>query len=285
MGSREEQKSETYGRPRTSLSLPHHECFYDILTWMYSKDKKRLKNVAADIDNLLRLLHLGEELKMNEDFYGALLAGGEFALSIQHFESELWSRTAFTFPILLKVIEAMQLSNQEKLIALLSWMKEDFAKFPYSTAECSREREIELLTSLDFYTLHDYIKERQLMSGLDTAFLAELYKEFPSLVGLFDTETVFKEFALLGGAKVWCKICKKVFLSPVDAARSAECEKRLYHPRSFVASFRSLSEKQMPCLHSGCAKKLQRNEFPCCHQPSHSEGCTMGEGKHFLVVD
>ena len=38
-GPREEHRSDAYGRPRTSLSLPHHECFYDVLTWMYAKDK------------------------------------------------------------------------------------------------------------------------------------------------------------------------------------------------------------------------------------------------------
>ena len=252
---------------------------------MYTKDKKRLKKAAMETESLLSLLNLGIHLKMNDDFFNVLLVESDISLSIKDFETDLWSRTAFTFAVLVKVVEAMKLSNQEKLIALLSWMKEDYATFPCTTPEAEKERELELLTSLDYFTLRTYIKENKLMSGLDTMFLHELFKEFPKLTGLFDAEIIFREFGLMGGSKIWCKICKKVFVSPLEAVRSPECEIKLYHPRSLVTSFRNLTEQQVGCEHTGCNKKMQRNEFPCCHQQSHSEGCTMGEGKHFIVFE
>jgi len=252
---------------------------------MYTKDKKRLKKAAMETESLLALLNLGVFLKMGEDFFQTLLIENPINLSIKDFETELWSRNAFTFPVLCKVVEAMKLSNQEKLIALLSWMKEDFAHFPYSTPDAEKEREIELMTSMDYFNLRAYIKDNKLMSGIDTAFMQELIKEFPKLTGLLDATTIFNEYGLLGGRKIWCKICKKVFASPLDAVKFPECEIKLYHPKSFVTSFRTLAEQSKGCLHTGCNKKLARNEFPCCHQPSHTEGCVTGEGKHFLVFE
>ncbi len=281
----EPEKSEQLTHLKTPISIPHSDYFFDILTWMYTKDRKRLKKAAMETESLLCLLNLGVFLKMNEEFFTVLLCDGPINLSIKDFETELWSRTAFTFPVLVKVVEAMKLSNQEKLIAALSWMKEDYMKYPYSTPESEKEREIELLTSMDYYNLRSYIKDNKLMSGLDTMFLQELFKEFSKLTGLFDSETIFAEFGLLGGHKIWCKICKKTFVSPLEAVQNPECEIRLYHPKSFVTSFRNLAEQQTVCGHAGCTKKLQRNEFPCCHQPSHSEGCVMGEGKHFIVIE
>ncbi|MDR3549536.1 MAG: hypothetical protein P4M11_14930 [Candidatus Pacebacteria bacterium] len=281
----EHDKIEQLAYLKTPISIPHSEYFFDILTWMYTKDKKRLKKAALETESLLSLLNLGVFLRMHDDFFNVLLVENPINLSIKDFETELWSRTAFSFQVLVKVVEAMKLSNHEKLIALLSWMKEDFVTFPYSTPEAEKERETELLTSMDYCVMRGYIKDNKLMSGVDTLFLVELFKEFGKLSGLLDSEAIFKEFGMLGGRKVWCKICKRVFASPMDAARNPECEIRPYHPRSFVTSFRTLGEQQTGCGHAGCTKKLQRNEFPCCHQPSHSEGCTMGEGKHFIVIE
>ena len=281
----EYDKTEQLTHLKTPITVPHVDYFFDLLTWMYTKDKKRLKKLAAETESLLCLLNLGVYLKMNEDLFSVLLGEGAINLSIKDFETELWSRTEFTFPVLVKVVEAMKLSNQEKLIAALSWMKENFIKYPYTTAESEKEREIELLTSMDYYNLRKYIKENKLMSGVDTAFLKELFREFPKLTGLFDSGIIFTEFGLLDGHKIWCKICKKVFASPIDIIRNPECEIRPYHPKSFVTSFRTLADQQTGCGHGGCVKKLQRNEFSCCHQQSHSEGCVTGEGKHFIVFD
>ena len=268
---------------KTSITIPHGDHFFDQLTWMYSKDKIRLKKAALETDNLLRMLSLGIFLKMKDDFFNALLES-DIHVGLKDFETENWSRTAFTFPVLEKILEVLNLSPEEKIIALLSWLKEDFGAYPYNTDECGRQREMELLTSLDFYLVRNYISGNKLLTFVSSEYLSQVMAEFKKLNGLFDSQTVLKHFGLVGTHKIWCKICKKSFTSAHDITLNPKCEPRLFHPKGYVTSFRQLKNKTK-CAHGDCGRNIQRNEYACCHLPSHSPGCIMSEGSHLLIFE
>jgi hypothetical protein len=164
---------------------------------------------------------------------------------------------------------------------LLSWLKEIDTK--QKKVIDSKETLEEILTSIDLFLVRNYIKSNNLMSGLIYKEISELTIMFPNLHSAFDTSTVIREYAFSSGKKLICIICKKEFASPFEVIQSLSCVGEPYHPKNFVAQ--RIEKNNLNCLHDGCSKKISKMELSCCHKPFNSPGCTMGEGRHLIIIE
>ena len=307
----EQQKTQKEGFRyiKTYITVPQGEFFWDLLIWIYCKDKKRLRKAAMETESILALLTLGIYLKMKEDYFEALFVENKINISLSDFSTDLWSRKSFTFAVLKKLLTALNLNQEEKLLGLFSWLKADKEKFAFSTTSCQKQLKIELQTSMEVFKVREYIEKHKLMYNLKTGFLMHLLTSFPLLTPVFDVRILIKEYAHLSSYSIHCRICKRTFESAMDVIFNSKCERKLYHPRSFATTFRDLEETKEnaresrdgkdgkdgkdvkekdiknTCMHLECKRKAARNQYQCCHLGPHVEGCTMGEGTHYIIIN
>ena len=268
---------------KTYINLPSSDYFFDILTWIYSKDIKRLSLIADDQESYLSILSLGVFLGLSQEFFNSIIEACEIKLDINLIKSELWSRFQFPFEVLTSLIDLMPNENYSlKFFSLVSWLKEEKNKNledieDYENVDTA---ELDLLTCDDFFKVKNYIKEKNICENLGINDLTLFKNEFPKLMPILDYSYIINKYVENSKAKISCRICK---LQGKDLKIFTEkkCQEKLYHPKKFVQLQRQIVSK---CNHSGCNKKISINEFPCCHQQNLGEGCLMSNGNHILSV-
>ena len=259
---------------KTYINLPSSDYFFDILTWIYSKDIKRLSLIADDQESYLSILSLGVFLGLSQEFFDSIIEACEIKLDINLIKSELWSRFQFPFEVLTSLIDLMPNENYSlKFFSLVSWLKEEKNKNledieDYENVDSS---ELDLLTCDDFFKVKNYIKEKNICENLGINDLTLFKNEFPKLMPILDYSYIINKYVENSKAKISCRICK---LQGKDLKIFTEkkCQEKLYHPKKFIQLQRQIVYK---CNHCGCNKKISINEFPCCHQQNLGEGCLM----------
>ena len=269
---------------KTYINIPHSEFFFDILTWLYSKDIKRLSFIADDQESYLSILSLGVFLGLKQEFFSSIVNACEMKLDEELINSELWSRFQFPFEVLTSLIELMPKENYSlKFFALIFWLKEDKNK-NFEDAEDEYEdvdnSELDLLTCDDFFKIKDYIKETKICQNLTIEDLIRFRNEFPKLLPILDYNYIIDKFVENSKVKISCRICK-LQGNDLKIFTEKKCQEKLYHPKKFIQLQRQIVSK---CNHNGCTKKIAINEFPCCHQQNLGEGCLMSNGNHILSV-
>ena len=268
---------------KTYINIPQSEFFFDILTWMYSQDKERLIMIADEPDNFLGVLNLGIFLELKESFFNIILNNCEVKLDLNLINNNLWSRFCFNFEVLLKLLEFMNEKDYLlKISALLSWLKYD-SKIKIKNnifEEDINNRELELLTSKEYFLVKDYIKNNHLIYNLKLNELYEIKNNYSHLIPILDFGFLFEKFIEKNNYKIHCKICGK-FGKNVEEFNSMNCVVKLYHPKKFITFQRQITNK---CEHENCKKKININEYPCCHKPNHVEGCLLSNGNHILSI-
>ena len=268
---------------KTYINIPQSEFFFDILTWMYSQDKERLIMIADEPDNFLGVLNLGIFLELKESFFNIILNNCEVKLDLNLINNNLWSRFCFNFEVLLKLLEFMNEKDYLlKISALLSWLKYD-NKIKIKNnifEEDINNRELELLTSKEYFLVKDYIKNNHLIYNLKLNELFEIKNNYSHLIPILDFGFLFEKFIEKNNYKIHCKICGK-FGKNVEEFNSMNCVVKLYHPKKFITFQRQITNK---CEHENCKKKININEYPCCHKPNHVEGCLLSNGNHILSI-
>ena len=276
---------------KTYINIPHSEFFFDILTWIYSKDIKRLSFIADDQESYLSILSLGVFLGLKHEFFSSIVNACEMKLDEELINSELWSRFQFPFEVLTSFIELMPKENNSlKFFALISWLKEDNRNKKNDnmgkTEEGEEEyedvdySELDLLTCDDFFKIKDYIKEKKICQTLDINDLIRFRNEFPKLLPILDYSYIIDKFVENSKVKISCRICR-LQGNDLKIFTEKKCQEKLYHPKKFIQLQRQIISK---CNHNGCTKKIAINEFPCCHQQNLGEGCLMSNGHHILSV-
>jgi len=276
---------------KTYINIPHSEFFFDILTWIYSKDIKRLSFIADDQESYLSILSLGVFLGLKHEFFSSIVNACEMKLDEELINSELWSRFQFPFEVLTSLIELMPKENNSlKFFALISWLKEDKrnkkSENSGKTEEGEEEyedvdySELDLLTCDDFFKVKDYIKEKKICQTLDIDDLIRFRKEFPKLLPILDYSYIIDKYVENSKVKISCRICR-LQGNDLKIFTEKKCQEKLYHPKKFIQLQRQIISK---CNHNGCTKKITINEFPCCHQQNLGEGCLMSNGHHILSV-
>lgn len=267
---------------KTFIDVPHPEYFFDILTWIYSKDSHRLSCAADEPESFLSILSLGIHLELCDGFFTSMLTTCDIQLDENLIQNTQWSRFCFTFEVLVNLIELMpKESFLLKVCALLSWLKEDNTLKLTSEDDYINERELELLTSKEFFMVKDFVNKNKIEEKMTIADLGYIKCKYPFLVPIFDIDYLINKYIENSKMKISCKICGKKGTNIQEFA-SIPCEIKLYHPRSFVMLQRQLTSK---CEHEDCKKKLAINEFPCCHKASHVDGCLLSDGNHLLQFE
>lgn len=276
---------------KTYINIPHSEFFFDILTWFYSKDIKRLSFIADDQESYLSILSLGVFLGLKHEFFSSIVNACEMKLDEELINSELWSRFQFPFEVLTSLIELMPKENNSlKFFALISWLKEDNRNKKNDIMGKTEEgeevyedvdySELDLLTCDDFFKIKDYIKEKKICQTLDINDLIRFRKEFPKLLPILDYSYIIDKYVENSKVKISCRICR-LQGNDLKIFTEKKCQEKLYHPKKFIQLQRQIISK---CNHNGCTKKISINEFPCCHQQNLGEGCLMSNGHHILSV-
>jgi hypothetical protein len=268
---------------KTYINVPQSEFFFDILTWIYSQDKERLIMIADEPDNFLSILNLGIFLELNESFFNIILNNCEVKLDLNLINNNLWSRFCFNFDVLLKLLNFMcEKDYLLKISALLSWLKFD-NKIKVNNnifEEDVNNKELELLTSKEYFLVEDYIKKNHLIYNLKLNELNEIKNNYSHLIPILDFNYLFEKYVEKNDYKIHCKICGK-FGKNVEEFNSMNCVVKFYHPKKFITFQRQITNK---CEHENCKKKININEFPCCHKANHVEGCLLSNGNHILSI-
>ena len=268
---------------KTYINVPQSEFFFDILTWIYSQNKERLIMIADEPDNFLSVLNLGIFLELNESFFNIILNNCEVKLDLNLINNNLWSRFCFNFDVLLKLLNFMNENDYLlKISALLSWLKYD-NKIKMSNnifEEDVNKRELELLTSKEYFLVEEFIKKNRLINNLKLNELNEIKNNYSHLIPILDFNYLFEKYIEKNGYKIHCKICGK-FGKNVEEFNSMNCVVKFYHPKKFITFQRQITNK---CEHENCKKKININEFPCCHKANHVEGCLLSNGNHILSI-
>lgn len=207
----ETEKKNDIALRKTYIYIPHPEYFFDILTWIYSKDAKRLSLAADEPESFLCILNLGIFLEMNDDFFKTLLEYCEIKLDEDLLVHNLWSRFSFTFEVLTNLLTLMPKDNYFlKVNALLSWLKEDNSQKTSETNDTIREKEFELLTSKDYFLVKNFLAENKFLHNINVNELLILKNKFPNLIPTLDTSYLIEKFIVKPSMKVTCRVCKKV---------------------------------------------------------------------------
>lgn len=267
---------------KTYIDVPHPEYFFDILTWIYSKDPYRLSNAADEPESFLSILSLGIFLELCDEFFNSILTTCEIQLDDKLIQNSQWSRFCFTFEVLVKLIELMPKNNYLlKLCATLSWLKEDNTLNISNENDSIEERELELLTCKEFFMVKDYLKEHKFLDVIKMTDISIIKEKYPKLLPALDLDYLIKRYIEGNIIKISCKICNKK-ANNIAQFINCPCDIKMYHPRNFVFLQRQLGSK---CEHEDCKKKMSINEFPCCHKASHVDGCLMSDGNHMLIFE
>lgn len=196
---------------KTFVYVPHAEYFFDILTWIYSKDPKRLSLAADEPESFLCILNLGIFLEMSDEFFKTLLENCEIKLDEELLNHNLWSRFSFTFEVLTNLLGLMTNDSYFlKVSALLYWLKEDNSQKTSETNDTIKEKEFELLTSKDYFQVKTYLEENKYLEQINVTQLLQLKNKFPNLIPALNTGYLVEQYVAKSALKIACKVCKKV---------------------------------------------------------------------------
>ena len=268
---------------KTYIDVPHPEYFFDILTWIYTKDSHRLSSTADEPESFLSILSLGIFLELCDDFFNSILTTCEIQLDDKLIQNAQWSRFCFTFEVLVNLIELMPKDNYLlKVCSMLSWLKEDNTLPIDDENESVSEKELELLTSKEYFMVKKYLKEEKMLELLTMSDLNVIKEKYPKRLPAIDIDELIEKYIVGNTMKITCKICNRKAKN-IAQFTNIPCEVKLYHPRNFVFLQRQLGSGK--CEHEDCKKKVVINEYPCCHKASHVEGCLLSDGNHLLQFD
>ena len=198
---------------KSFIYIPHPDYFFDLLTWIYSKDSKRLSLAADEPESFLCIMNLGIFLEMNDDFFKTLLENCEIKLDEELFTHYLWSRFSFTFQVLINLLNLMPRDNYYlKLIALLYWLKEDNSQKMSETNDTIKERDFELLTSKDYFQVKKFIAQNRFMNQINVNELLLIKNKFPAHLPVLDTTLLIEKYVINSTLRIICKVCKRVNL-------------------------------------------------------------------------
>lgn len=209
----EDSKQEEFKVIKTYAYVPHPEYFFDILTWIYSRDTDRLSGASDEPESFLCILNLGIFLQMGDLFFKALLEHCEIRLDEELFSHGLWSRLSFTFDVLENLLRRMPDISMLKLNAILHWLKEDNTQKAPDQNETIRDRELELLTSKEYFLAKKYISDHKLLANAQVNDLKDLKSKFNYLVPVLDTKFLLEKFIVNSSMRVACRVCKRVRFS------------------------------------------------------------------------
>lgn len=196
---------------KTFIYVPHPEYFFDILTWIYTKDERRLSIAADEIESFLSILNLGIYLEMNDEFFKTLLENCEIKLDEELLTHHLWSRFSFTYEVLKNLINLMPDNNYFlKMNAVLAWLKEDNTKRSSKQNETIQEKDFELLTSSDFFRAKKFLSENKFLNFLNVRELFAIKQMYPNLIPALDTTNLIERYVNKIQLRIYCRVCKKV---------------------------------------------------------------------------
>ena len=118
------------------------------------------------------------------------------------------------------------------------------------------------------------------MSSLNAKEIGALLEKFPHLNSSFDTSAIVNDFIFSSSKKLICLVCRKDFCSPFEILENSECKGENFHPKNCI----NVKNEKAVCPHEGCSRKFVKGEIACCHKASNSTGCTIGEGKHLIII-
>ena len=196
---------------KTYINIPFSDYFFDILTWIYSKDINRLSLIADDQESYLSILSLGVFLGLSQEFFSSMIDACEMKLDFNLIKSELWSRFQFPFEVLTSLIDLMPKDNFSlRFFALIFWLKEEKDKNLEANDEYEDVdmTEFDLLTCDDFFKVKEYIKEKKICENLGIGDLTLFKKEYPKLIPILDYNYIINKFVENSKAKISCRICK-----------------------------------------------------------------------------
>lgn len=180
-----------------------------------------------------------------------------------------------------KDIKTKQTINLKVIIALLSWLKEDTPKNLNDTA---LYKDLELFTSIEFQLVQNFIRDNKVMEYISVSDLNIIKRKFPELIPALNNEFLIQKHIIKQIIKISCLVCKRVS-NNIQEFNLNSCEVKYYHPKPLITLQRQLNQHNLNCDHENCKKKLNVNEYPCCHKGQFYEGCLLNDGKHILVFE
>lgn len=259
----------------TKINIPNEnesELFFEVLLWMYTKDKTKLKKFAKNFEMLLHLLSLGIFLKMKKEYFNVLLSNLKIIWDKKLFSIPLWTRDKFSFHVLEKIVPLISTSYL-RIYSLISWLK----SIDLNTNKIIKDKEIinKCLHSKDFFLVRNYIKKYKLMYNLSKEELIDLKNNFAEYIDCLDIEGLLNSYLFV---PLSCVVCKNTFNSAYEILNNKVCNNEKYHPPCGPME---------NCQHKGCQKRFRKNEYYCCHKKltEKDSGCLVGEGRHLFVLN
>ena len=259
----------------TKINLPNknsEDLFFEILLWMYKKDKTKLKKFTKNFEMLLYLLSLGIFLKMKKEYFNVLLSNLKIIWDKKLFDNPLWTRDKFSFHILEKIVPLIN-TNYLRIYSMISWLK----SIEIKTNEVIKDKETinKCLKSKDFFLVRNYMKKYKLISGLSKEELIDIKNNFEDYIDALDMDGILNNYLFV---PLTCIICKSEFSSVYEVLDHKNCINGKYHPPCAPME---------NCQHKGCQKRFKKGEYNCCHKKLNEKdsGCLIGEGKHIFVMN
>ena len=238
----------------TKINIPNKnesELFFEVLLWMYTKDKTKLKKFSKNFEMLLHLLSLGIFLKMKKEYFKVLLSNIKIVWDKKLFSIPLWTRDKISFHVLEKIVPLINTSYL-RIFALISWLK----SIDINTNKIINDKEIinNCLKSKDFFLVRNYIKKYKLMYNLSKEELIDLKNNFTEYIDCLDIDGLLNSYLFV---PLSCVICKNEFSSVYEILNNKVCNNEKYHPPCGPME---------NCQHKGCQKRFKKGEYYCCHK-------------------
>ena len=257
----------------TKIKIPNDnesELFFEVLLWMYTKDKTKLKKFTKNFEMLLHLLSLGIFLKMKKEYFQVLLSNLKIIWDKKLFSIPLWTRDKFSFHVLEKIVPLIS-TNYLRIYSLISWLK----SIDLNTNKIIKDKEKinSCLKSKDSFLVRNYIKKYKLMYNLSKEELIDLKNNFEEYIDCLDLDGILNSYLFV---PLTCVICKNNFSSAYEVLNNKSCNNDKYHPPCGPME---------TCQHKGCQKRFKKTEYYCCHKKliEKDSGCLVGEGKHIFI--
>ena len=259
----------------TKIEIPDknsEDLFFEVLLWMYTKDKTKLKKFTKSFEMLLHLLSLGIFLKMRKEYFNVLLSNLRIVWDKKLFDNAFWTRDKFSFHVLEKIVPLIT-SNYLRIYSLISWLK----SIDIKSNEIIKEKESleKCLKSKDFFLVRNYMKKYKLINSLTKEELIDIKNNFEDYIDCLDMDGILNNYLFV---PLTCIICKNDYNSIYEVLDHKNCINGKYHPPC----------GQMDnCQHKGCQKRFKKGEYNCCHKKINEKdsGCLVGEGKHIFIIN
>jgi hypothetical protein len=147
---------------------------------------------------------------MTDQFFKSLLEHCQIKLDEELFSHNLWSRLSFTYDVLENLLKRMPDNNNLKILAILHWLKEDNTQKISDNNESIKDRDLELLTSKDYFLCKKYISDNKLLSSAQVSDILSLKNKFSTLIPVLDTKFLLDKFIVNSSMRIGCRVCKRV---------------------------------------------------------------------------